>query len=159
MTTQPDTWRSFESVVEDARLLVGAERAALVLAEDGEMLNYVASTGRGSERIRGARGPAAGSGLAGSVLQSQAPVLSANPLGDPRIKQSHVKNRSISTALGVPLLRSGSAFAVLMVVNREDGGTFTVSDEQRLTEFAAQVVDAVWMLRQAARSASGQDRN
>jgi hypothetical protein len=44
------------------------------------------------------------------------------------------------TALAVPVYQKGKLFAVLMVLNRLDGQLLNSEDEQRLSDYAKQLV-------------------
>jgi GAF domain-containing protein len=135
----------FDEVAEGIRAVTGAERSAVVLGEDeNEAIHFVAATGPFAERLAGARGPAEGSGLCGNVLAGSCSILSRRTLGDERVHQGHAVEMAISTALGVPVLHDGEPFAVLMALNRRDGGSFDEADEAALEAYAAEVADALW---------------
>jgi GAF domain-containing protein len=132
-------------VAEKVREVTGAERSAVVFGEDAnETIHFVAATGPFAERMRGARGPAEGSGLCGNVLGGGCSILSKQTLGDERIHQGIAAEMAISTALGVPVLHNGKPFAVLMAMNRADGGTFSEKDEAALNAYARDVADELW---------------
>jgi GAF domain-containing protein len=129
-------------VAEEIRSVTGAERSAVVFGEDSNAaIHFVAAAGAGSERLVGARGPAEGSGLCGNVLAGSCSILSVDTIGDPRIHQGHAKEGGITTAIGVPVLHGGRAFAVLMALNRADGGRFTEQQEADLGRYAESVAD------------------
>jgi GAF domain-containing protein len=65
-------------------------------------------------------------------------------IGDPRIHQKHATEGGITTAIGVPVLHDGRAFAVLMALNRADGGQFTETQEAELARYAQTVADELW---------------
>ena len=134
-----------DRVAEEIRSVTGAARSAVVFGEDGnEAIHFVAAAGAGSERLIGARGPAEGSGLCGNVLAGSCSILSVNTIGDPRIHQGHAVEGGITTAIGVPVLHDGRAFAVLMALNRADGGRFTEAQEADLARYAETVADELW---------------
>lgn len=124
---------------------IGAERAAVVLSEDdGDTVHFIAASGPRTEGMAGRRGPAAGSGLCGSVLEGSCPVLAKQAVGDDRIHQGHAVDLAIDTALGVPVYKDDQAFAVLMAMNKVPAGEFDEADEAALTEYAATIADALW---------------
>ena len=132
-------------VAEKVREVTGAERSAVVFGEDANStIHFVAATGPFAARVRGARGPAEGSGLCGNVLGGGCSILSKQTLGDDRIHQGIAVEMGISTALGVPVLHDGEPFAVLMAMNRTAGGSFSDQDEAALNTYAHEVADALW---------------
>ena len=146
----PSTGRTnptLDEVAELIRTLTGAERSAIVFGEDeNSRIHFAAATGPFADRIRGARGPAQGSGLCGNVLEGRCSILSKQTLGDERVHQGHAVEMSISTALGAPVYHDGRPFAVLMALNRTDGGSFDEEDETALSAYAEEVADALWEL-------------
>lgn len=135
---------TLQDVADGILAAVGGERSALVLSEDdGRTINFVAAAGPGAEALAGQRGPAAGSGLCGSVLAGSCSVLAPETLGDPRVHQGHAVELSIATALGVPVYHEGDAIAVLMALNKADGSRFDERDEAALTAYAEEVAPAV----------------
>jgi GAF domain-containing protein len=134
-----------EHVAEKVREVTGAERSAVVFGEDANSaIHFVAATGPFAERIRGARGPAEGSGLCGNVLDGGCSILSKQTLGDERVHQGHAVEMAISTALGVPVFHDDEPFAVLMALNRAGGGSFSEEDEAALNGYACEIADALW---------------
>jgi len=134
-----------DTVADGIRSVTGAQRSAVVFGEDGnEAIHFVAAAGAGAERLVGARGPAEGSGLCGNVLEGSCSILSANTIGDPRIHQGHAREGGITTAIGVPVFHDGHVFAVLMALNRADGGSFSDDEEAALGRYATEVADALW---------------
>jgi GAF domain-containing protein len=139
-----------DRVAEQIRTVTGAERSAVVFGEDAnEAIHFVAAAGAGSERLIGARGPAEGSGLCGNVLAGSCSILSVNTIGDPRIHQGHAVEGGIATAIGVPVFHDGRAFAVLMALNRADGGRFTEMQESDLCRYAETIADELWRVAPA----------
>ena len=68
------------------------------------------------------------------------PVLVCQTLGDNRVRQDTVEAFGTKTALAVPVYQEGKLFAVLMVLNRLDGQLLNSEDEQRLSDYAKQLV-------------------
>lgn len=140
-----------DRVAGEIRSVTGAERSAVVFGEDSNAaIHFVAAAGAGSERLIGARGPAEGSGLCGNVLAGSCAILSVNTIGDPRIHQGHASAGGITTAIGVPVIHDGRAFAVLMALNRADGGRFTEEQEADLSRYAQTVADELWGVARSA---------
>jgi GAF domain-containing protein len=134
-----------EEVAEKVREVTGAERSAVVFGEHANAtIHFVAATGPFAERIRGARGPAEGSGLCGNVLDGGCSILSKQTLGDERIHQGIAVEMAISTALGVPVCHDDEPFAVLMAMNRASGGSFSEEDEAALNAYAGEVAETLW---------------
>jgi GAF domain-containing protein len=134
-----------QEVAENVREITGAERSAVVFGEDANTtIHFVAAVGPFSERIRGARGPAEGSGLCGNVLSGNCSILSKQTLGDDRIHQRIATEMGISTALGAPVLYDDKTFAVLMALNRKDGASFSEAEETALNAYASEIAEALW---------------
>ena len=141
-TTRDDL---LEQVAEKVREVTGAERSAVVFGEDANAtIHFVAASGPYAERIRGARGPAEGSGLCGNVLDGGCSILSKQTLGDERIHQGIAVEMAISTALGAPVFYDDEPFAVLMAMNRASGGSFSEKDEAALNAYATEVAETLW---------------
>jgi GAF domain-containing protein len=135
-----------DQVAEKVREVTGAERSAVVFGEDANAtIHFVAATGLFAERIRGARGPAEGSGLCGNVLDGGCSILSKQTLGDERIHQGIAVEMAISTALGAPVFHDEEPFAVLMAMNRAGGGSFSEAVEAALNAYATEVADTLWL--------------
>jgi len=134
-----------DQVAEKVREVTGAERSAVVFGEDANAtIHFVAATGLFAERIRGARGPAEGSGLCGNVLGGGCSILSKQTLGDDRVHQGIAAEMAISTALAAPVFHGDTPFAVLMAMNRTGGGSFNENDEAALNAYAREVADTLW---------------
>ena len=134
--------------------LIGAQRSAVVLGRDGNSSVYfIAAAGEDVDSLLGARGPAEGSGLVGNVLEGGDSILAETAQGDGRVHQGHVDELGIVTALGVPVLHAGQPFAVLMALNRQDGGRFSAADERDLARYASEIEDELWAVA-AAESAA-----
>src|SRR6478735_6500919 len=145
MSSPVDSEDLLEQVAQQVREVTGAERSAVVFGEDANAtIHFVAATGPFAERIRGARGPAEGSGLCGNVLDGGCSILSKQTLGDERIHQGIAVEMAILTALGVPVFHDEEPFAVLMALNRAGGGSFSEEDEATLNAYAREVADTLW---------------
>jgi GAF domain-containing protein len=145
-----------ERVAEQILEVAGAARSAVVLGEDANTaIHFVAAAGDGAERLVGARGPAAGSGLCGNVLEGSCSILSIDTIGDPRIHQGHAREGGITTAIGVPVSHEGRPFAVLMALNRADGGRFSAQQEAALERYAEEIAAELW---HASHPAGAHDR-
>ncbi|PZR08433.1 MAG: sigma-54-dependent Fis family transcriptional regulator [Archangium gephyra] len=87
-----------------------------------------------------------GQGAAGHVAQHGAPVNLPTAQGEKRFNPDIDKMTGYRTTsmLAVPLIDAQKAvFGVLQVLNRLGGGVFDADDEQKLTEIAAQVSQAL----------------
>jgi GAF domain-containing protein len=139
------TVSQLQDISDGVLAAIGAERAAVVLSEDdGETVHFIAASGPRTEGMAGRRGPAAGSGLCGSVLEGNCPVLAKQAVGDERIHQGHATDLGIDTALGVPVYKDDEPFAVLMAMNKVPAGEFDEADEAALTEYAAAIAGSLW---------------
>lgn len=136
-----------QEIADGVLVATGAEQSAVVFGEDGNtVVHFVAASGPLAEAVRGARGPAAGSGLCGNVLDGGCSILSKETVGDPRVRQDHATDLGIETAIGAPVFREGRPFAVLMALNRSDGRRFDEDDEAALNRYAAEVAERLWQL-------------
>jgi GAF domain-containing protein len=141
---------ALERVAETIRSVTGAERSAVVFGEqENTAIHFVAAAGPFADRLLGARGPAEGSGLCGNVLEGSCSILSRHTIGDLRVRQDHATEMGITTALGVPVVHDGRPFAVLMALNRADGGSFGEDDEAALNAYAGEVAGTLWQLADA----------
>jgi GAF domain-containing protein len=145
-----------DRVADEILEVAGAARSAVVLGEyENTAIHFVAAAGDGAERLVGARGPAAGSGLCGNVLEGSCSILSVDTIGDPRIHQGHAREGGITTAIGVPVYHEGRAFAVLMALNRADGGRFSAQQEAALERYAERIAAELWRASRPAGSHGG----
>jgi GAF domain-containing protein len=142
--------RALEAIAVEIRRRTGARRSAIVFGEeDNSQIRFSAASGPGAERLIGAHGPTEGSGLCGNVLTGGCSILSERTLGDPRVRQDHVRGSDIDTALGVPVRHGGRTFAVLMALGREDSTHYTQTDQRALEHYAAEVAEQLWRLHDA----------
>ena len=129
--------------------LVEAERASLMIADEekGELWSKLAQTdGTGHLEIR----IPLGAGIAGQVFRSGACVNLADaylsPHFNPEVdRRTGYRTRSI---LGLPFLdRQGRPFAVLTLLNKRGGGSFTGPDEAIVKDLVASlgVILEVWV--------------
>jgi len=110
-----------DSTVSRARLLLGADVAALMLLEsDGESFRMTAYEGlRGKARKR--RHPVSDHGLQRLALESGGPVLVRDCRSDPRLRGRRarlVEEEGLVSAIAVPLMGKEGALGTLCVGNR-----------------------------------------
>ncbi|MGH2950248.1 MAG: protein kinase domain-containing protein [Solirubrobacteraceae bacterium] len=134
-----------ETVVRSAAGVFGAAAASIAFA-DGEELVYESAWGAGAEEIVGVRLPA-GAGIAGAVLAAGEPEAIASCREDPRFARAVAARTGYvpNTMLAVPLMRGGTAFGVLQVLDRRDGGAFRPEDVvrgQAFVELALALLEA-----------------
>jgi len=132
--------------VESAILtLLGAERVT-VYQRDRASGDIVSRFQSGND-IKEIRVPISTSSLAGFVAFTQRPLRIANVRDDEELKgihpQLHFDSRFESTTsfrshamLIVPVMHGKVLLGVLQLINRPDGGGFSVRDEQRATQLA-----------------------
>lgn len=118
--------------------LLNAE--TVVIAEvEAEALYYAAAVGKHASLIEGKRGAIATSGLCGTAIESNCPILVTETAGDPRIRQDYVQSLGIYTALAVPLRDRGKLWGAIMALNRIDGSLFDEKAEKLLIDYASEV--------------------
>jgi PAS domain S-box-containing protein len=119
LATELDPDVVIASVVEEAAALLGADAAALLTLEEGELV-VDAAIGDGAEAALGARAPATGY-VGGDVVQSRSPVALADVSGEPaRAEADALLAAGHCAFLGVPLLGGleGPVRGVLAVYGR-----------------------------------------
>lgn len=128
---------NLQQIAQDIQQLTQGETIAIALAEsDGEIMYYAAAIGKHAQAIVGKRGETSKTGLCGVAASEGQSVLVCQTAGDNRVRQDMAEALSIKTALAVPVYQEGKLFCVLMVLNRLDGQSFTVEDEQQLIAYA-----------------------
>jgi adenylate cyclase len=118
--------------------VLDAERASffLVDAERAELVLRVSQDVSADQDVR----IPLGSGIAGAVASSGAPVRIDDAYADPRFnpeidRRTGFRTRSV---LAMPVRdRQGRIFGVAQLLNRRDGRPFDPADEQRFARFAA----------------------
>ena len=125
---------NLEQIAQDVQQLTQGETVAIALAESDGTIMYYATA------IIGKRGETAKTGLCGTVASEGQSVLVCQTLGDNRVRQDMAEAFGTKTALAVPVYQEGKLFAVLMVLNRLDGQLLNSEDEQRLSDYAKQLV-------------------
>jgi GAF domain-containing protein len=125
---------NLEQIAQDVQQLTQGETVAIALTESDGTIMYYATA------IIGKRGETAKTGLCGTVASEGQPVLVCQTLEDNRVRQDMAEAFGTKTALAVPVYQEGKLFAVLMVLNRLDGQLLNSEDEQRLSDYANQLV-------------------
>jgi serine phosphatase RsbU (regulator of sigma subunit) len=130
-------------ILSRASEVMDAERASIFIHEEATrtLTNRVSgSLARGQVRIP------VGSGIAGHVAETGTPLNIPDAYADPRFnpqvdRETGFRTRSILCA---PMLgRAGKLVGVLQVLNKRDGGAFTLDDEALLEAFASHAAVAV----------------
>ncbi|MFQ5398218.1 MAG: GAF domain-containing protein [Anaerolineae bacterium] len=132
-------------VLDKAMELLDTEAGTLMLTrEDTGDLEFRVVRGPASEALLGTVLPA-GTGLAGTAVQTGRPVLVNNVREDTRWFSQVDANTDFEThsSLTVPLLRQNSVLGVLQVINKRNGAPFTEDDQTLLMAFAGQAVVAL----------------
>jgi GAF domain-containing protein len=119
----------FERTLEQARLLTGGERAAIILAQGEKRLRCQAAVGMECMSWESVRFEFA-QRLAQQVLQEQRARLTSDAQVDQR--PDLARSIGIQSILCAPLLSSGHSIGVLYVERRLTLGVFTADDLERL---------------------------
>ena len=128
-----------EEIVQRVKDILNAETAVVAEVEEEEVLYYAAAVGKHAHVIKGKRGAIATSGLCGTAIEGNCPILVTETAGDPRVRQDYVQSLGIYTALAVPLQDRGKLLGAIMALNRIDGSLFDEKAEKLLTDYAAEV--------------------
>ncbi len=75
------------SLAQKVRSLLNAETAVVAEAVEEESLYYAAAVGKHAPVIKGKRGEIATSGLCGTAIEGNCPILVTKTAGDPRVRQ------------------------------------------------------------------------
>ncbi|HET9014820.1 MAG TPA: GAF domain-containing protein [Thermomicrobiaceae bacterium] len=143
ITGQLDLETVLQTVVEQARDLVGARYGALsLLSEEGWFEAFLTSGLTDEERARIGPIPV-GRGLLGAVIQEARPIrtvdLSKEP-GSVGFPPNHPPMRSL---LAVPILSHGRVLGGLYLTEKLGGQEFDLGDEHRVERFATQAAIAI----------------
>ena len=130
-------------IVSATSRIIGADRSSLFLRDErsGALTSLVAE-GVGTRAIR----IAAGSGLAGHVLDTGETLNTVDAYADPRFnrvidEETGYRTRSLVT---VPMVaRDGRTLGVMQALNRIDGQPFDDDDVARISAFGAQAAIAI----------------
>ena len=128
-----------EEIAQKVLELLNAETVVVAEVEEEEFLTYAAAVGLHAEVIQGKRGTIATSGLCGTAIESNCPILVTKTAGDTRVRQDYVESLGIYTALAAPLQYQGKLLGAIMALNRIDGSLFDEEAEKLLANYASQV--------------------
>ena len=135
-----------EEIVQKVKDILNAETAVVAEVEE-EVLYYAAAVGKHAHVIKGKRGAIATSGLCGTAIEGNCPILVTETAGDPRVRQDYVESLGIYTALAVPLQDRGELLGAIMALNRIDGSLFDEKAEKRMADYAAEVSPLFYQAR------------
>ena len=127
-----------EEIAQKVQDILNAETAVVAQVEE-DILYYAAAVGKHASIIKGKRGAISTSGLCGTAIESNCPILVTKTDGDNRVRQDYVKSLGIYTALAVPLQYQGKLLGVIMALNRIDGSLFDEQAEKLLTDYGNEV--------------------
>lgn len=128
-----------QEIAQKVRELLNAETVVIAEVEEEEFLYYAAAVGLHAEVIQGKRGTIATSGLCGTAIESNCPILVAKTAGDTRVRQDYVESLGIYTAVAAPLQYRGKLLGAIMALNRIDGSLFDSISEKLLADYADEV--------------------
>ncbi len=124
-----------EMIVSHAGELSGAETVAVPVRQccaGEETVRYVAAWGRHADVLRGLEVPLAQAGFCGWVISHQEPLLTDRAQRDPRANKDLLLRLKVKTALVVPMVSPSGVEGGLTSLNKRDGGSFTLQDQQLL---------------------------
>ena len=133
-----------QEIAQKVQELLNAQTAVVAEAVDEEFLYYAAVVGKHAEVIQGKRGTIATSGLCGTAIESNCPILVTKTAGDTRVRQDYVESLGIYTALAVPLQYQGKLLGAIMALNRIDGSLFDEKAEKILADYATKICPSLY---------------
>jgi GAF domain-containing protein len=143
-----------QSIVDVTRAIFFAKAASVALLDDaaGDFV-FEAVAGKGAEHLVGTRFPA-GSGVAGSVVQTGEATIADDLTRDPRFARDIAQEtgyvpRSIMAA---PLVRREVALGVVSVLDPGDTGRGGRQELSLLEQLATQAAIAIELADEAARN-------
>lgn len=142
LTEELDFRRLLKTIMQKVLEVVSAERAFLILEEDGSLKTFVSRTLDG-EPVKRADLKVSRS-IARAVMETNKPVLSIDAREDERFRDAmSVHGLGLKSILCVPLRLGGQPIGVLYVDNRFERGAFGERELRFLELFADQASMAV----------------
>ncbi|MDA8354774.1 MAG: GAF domain-containing protein [Actinomycetota bacterium] len=114
-------------LARQARLLVGADVASIVLPGDGDALVIAATDGADSDQLEGTV-LSRGASISSDVMRMRQGEIVDDASLDPRVCRPILDRLEIGPALFVPLCSAGETLGTLLVANRRGGRRFARSD-------------------------------
>ena len=143
VTSELELGKVLDIVTAQAAELVEAEGCWInLLSSDGKKRIYMACYGPHADRLKDLERPV-DSGLQGWVISHGEPILSNEPLSDPRTAMDIAQAISLRNILIVPLKVKGRVIGCLSVVNKKGELPFGEHDLHLLTIYAGQVATAI----------------
>lgn len=131
--------RLIKEIAQEVLELLNAETVVVAEVEEKEIIYYCEAVGKHAQVIKGKRGTISTSGLCGTAIESNCPILVTKTAGDSRVRQDYVKSLGIYTAVAVPFQNQGQLLGAIMALNRIDGSLFDEEAEKLLADYADQV--------------------
>jgi signal transduction histidine kinase len=131
-----------ELVARRARVLVKADLATVVVADEPDALVLAVAEGDHAAEIKGLVFPRAGS-ASGEAIATGLPIVLGDASRDPRTDQPIDRAGEMGPSMFVPLLVRGSAFATIVLANRAGGQEFGDDDLALVQAFAGQAAVAL----------------
>lgn len=132
-----------QEVARKVQELLNAETVVVAEVEE-DFLYYAVAVGVHAEVIQGKRATIATSGLCGTAIESNCPILVTKTTGDTRVRQDYVESLGIYTALAVPLQYEGKLLGAIMALNRIDGSLFDKKAEKLLADYVSEVSSSLY---------------
>ena len=135
-----------ERIMTASRQALGAETCSLLLTDqDSGDLVFTVAQGPVADKLPKGRELKRGEGIAGWVQMNAQPALVPDAYADPRFspsvdRQTGYRTRTI---MSVPLAAKNHLIGVAQLINKTDGGPFTVEDLELFTIIAAQASIAI----------------
>ena len=127
-----------DQIVNEAALLVGAEKCSVMLLdEDGDALSVISVKGVNKWLMKDVK-IKIGEGVAGKVYQQGLPVLIDSEEKLKRFTAAPKPLFKTQSCISIPLKISSETMGILNVADKASGETFTEKDLSVLTPFAAQ---------------------
>ena len=146
---------TLQHIVDAARLVIGANYAALaVLGEDGQFSRFFYS-GMSEEEARKIRELPKGRGVLGLIIEEGKPLRLKDVTKHPKAYGFPPHHPVMKSFLGVPIIVNGKPFGRLYLTEKIGGRTFTKQDEKLALLLAAQAaatIERAMLAEQANRT-------
>lgn len=143
LSTTAELPRLFQSILQLATAVVGADHGSIILVDDDRsVLKVVAAHGRGSQQFENTRLPI-GESIAGWVAAHGEPLLIDDVESDPRFARRNRPQFEKKSLVCAPLKTPNGVLGVICLADRRGADTFSPEDQRLLVTVAAQAAIAI----------------
>ena len=137
VASERDLPHVLQHIVEGAQELVGAQYAALGVADASGRLHTFIHSGLSAEQARHMAHLPLGRGLLGAIVHEQISIRLPDLTQDPRAVGFPEHHPPMTSFLGVPIVQDGEPLGNLYLTNKLGAAEFSAYDQQLLEMFAA----------------------